>query len=271
MTEEQLKNIIEEQQRAGAPLSLLTQMRFAYELDLPEETYDLLIQTEDFEIREWLRISLMEGIPLNEVRQYQTMNIKEIQTFRRRYFLKKENVEELKEIREQTEKKLQKLELLVDKTEPMERYIHVLLKQKDKMLDTCQKQLESLRRKTEKLEEQLELWQRLSEPSRQTFPPKEDKEELPPEPKALPSVLPEPEPIPWWAFCRRKKRRKETGIIAEYLKQSSWSREQMEFILECLEEHMTMEDIKQITGPEMEIEKMRLLKRMIQKDYRKEE
>lgn len=147
----------------------------------------------------------------------------------------------------------------------------MLLKQKDKMLDTCQKQLESLRRKTEKLEEQLELWQRLSEPSRQTFPPKEDKEELPPEPKALPSVLPEPEPIPWWAFCRRKKRRKETGIIAEYLKQSSWSREQMEFILECLEEHMTMEDIKQITGPEMEIEKMRLLKRMIQKDYRKEE
>ena len=53
-------------------------------------------------------------MPLNEVRQYQTMNIKEIQTFRRRYFLKKENVEELKEIREQTEKKLQKLELLVD-------------------------------------------------------------------------------------------------------------------------------------------------------------
>ena len=104
MTEEQLKNIIEEQQRAGAPLSLLTQMRFAYELGLPEETYDLLIQTEDFELREWLRISLMEGIPLNEVRQYQTMNIKEIQTFRRRYFLKKENVEELKEIREQTEK-----------------------------------------------------------------------------------------------------------------------------------------------------------------------
>ena len=45
----------------------------------------------------------------------------------------------------------------------------------------------------------------------------------------------------------------------------------MEFILECLEEQMTMEDIKQITGPEMEIEKMRLLKRMIQKDYRKEE
>lgn len=117
MTEEQLKNIIEEQQRAGAPLSLLTQMRFAYELGLPEETYDLLIQTEDFELREWLRISLMEGIPLNEVRQYQTMNIKEIQTFRRRYFLKKENVEELKEIREQTEKKLQKLELLVDKTD----------------------------------------------------------------------------------------------------------------------------------------------------------
>ena len=196
MKEEQLKNIIVEQQRAGAPLSLLTQMRFAYELGLPEEIYNLLIQTEDFEIREWLRISLMEGIPLNEVRQYQTMNIKEIQTFRRRYFLKKENVEELKEIREQTEKKLQKLELLVDKTEPMERYIHVLLKQKDKMLDTCQKQLESLRRKTEKLEEQLELWQRLSEPSRQTFPPKKDKEELPPEPKALPSVLPEPEPIP---------------------------------------------------------------------------
>ena len=69
MTEEQLKNIIEEQQRAGAPLSLMTQMRFAYELGLPEETYDLLIQTEEFEIREWLRISLMEGIPLNEVRQ----------------------------------------------------------------------------------------------------------------------------------------------------------------------------------------------------------
>lgn len=34
---------------------------------------------------------------------------------------------------------------------------------------------------------------------------------------------------------------------------------------------MTMEDIKRITGPEMNVEKMRLLKRMIQKDYRKEE
>ena len=64
----------------------------------------------------------------------------------------------------------------------------MLLKQKDKMLDTCQKQLESLRRKTEKLEEQLELWQRLSEPSRQTFPPKEDKEELPQD-KFVTSVL----------------------------------------------------------------------------------
>ena len=84
----------------------------------------------------------------------------------------------------------------------------MLLKQKDKMLDTCQKQLESLRRKTEKLEEQLELWQRLSEPSRQTFPPKEDKEELPPEPKALPSVLPEPEPIPWWASAAEKEKKR---------------------------------------------------------------
>ena len=63
MTEEQLKHILEEQQKAGAPLSLLTQMRFAYELELPEEIYALLIQTEDFEIREWIRISVMEGIP----------------------------------------------------------------------------------------------------------------------------------------------------------------------------------------------------------------
>lgn len=46
--------------------------------------------------------------------------------------------------------------------------------------------------------------------------------------------------------------------------------DRMEFILECLEEHMTMEDIKRITGPEMNVEKMRLLKRMIKNDYRKE-
>ena len=80
-------------------------MRFAYELGLPEETYDLLIQTEEFEIREWLRISLMEGIPLNEVRQYQTMNIKEIQTFRRRYFLQKAKRGGIKRNPEQTGKK----------------------------------------------------------------------------------------------------------------------------------------------------------------------
>lgn len=269
MTEEQLKHILEEQQKAGAPLSLLTQMRFAYELELPEEIYDLLIQTEDFEVREWIRISIMEGIPLKEVRQYQTMNVEEIRTFRRKYFLKRENVEELKEIKEQTEKKLQKLELLVDKTEPMEKYIQVLLKQKDKMFDTCQKQLESLQEKNEKLEEQLELRQRLAEPPRQLFPPEEEKEDLSEAP-VIPPALPEPAPLPWWAFCRRKKRRKETDSMAEYLKQSSWSQEQMEFILECLEEHMSMEDIKRITGPEMNVEKMRLLKRMIQNDYRKE-
>ncbi len=269
MTEEQLKHILEEQQKAGAPLSLLTQMRFAYELELPEEIYALLIQTEDFEIREWIRISVMEGIPLKEVRQYQTMNVEEIRTFRRKYFLKRENIEELKEIKEQTEKKLKKLELLVDKTEPMEKYIQVLLKQKDRMLDTCQKQLESLQEKTEKLEEQLELRQRLAEPPRQLFPPEEEKEDLSEAP-AVPPALSEPVPLPWWAFCRRKKRRKETDSMAEYLKQSSWSQEQMEFILECLEEHMTMEDIKRITGPEVNVEKMRLLKRMIKNDYRKE-
>ena len=69
MTEENFKEFYEEQKKAGANFSLLAQLRFSFALSVPEEAYELLVQTEDFEVREWIRFSLLEGVPLEQVRE----------------------------------------------------------------------------------------------------------------------------------------------------------------------------------------------------------
>lgn len=155
MTQEQFQKLFDKHNDAGANFSLLAQLKFLFEFSAPDEMYELIVQSEEFEIREWMRFALMDGVPMEQIREYPQMNVEQIRESRRLYFYKKEGVQELKETEEIVNRKLQKLEFLVEKTEPMEKFLNVLLKQKDELIANFQQQITRMQEQNAYLTEQL--------------------------------------------------------------------------------------------------------------------
>lgn len=155
MTQEQFQKLFDKQNDAGANFSLLAQLKFLFEFSAPDEMYELIVQSEEFEIREWMRFSLMDGIPMEQIREYPQMNVAQIRESRRQYFYKREGVQELKETEEIMNRKLQKLEFLIEKSEPMEKFLNVLLKQKDDLIENFQQQITRMQEQNSYLTEQV--------------------------------------------------------------------------------------------------------------------
>lgn len=252
MTEENFKEFYEEQKKAGANFSLLAQLRFSFALSVPEEAYELLVQTEDFEVREWIRFSLLEGVPLEQVREYPQMDKEGIKESRRQYFLEKEESPGEKEAQAAADEKFEKLKELVERTRPMEEFLEVLLKQKDRLIEDFRQQNTRLQEQNSQMTGRLEEYRGRSEAlERELLLQKAGK------------ALPPAEPLPLWAFRKRRHRKSREEEVADYLKDPAWTPEQMEFLIDCVEEGMGLEELRQISDPNLPVKRMELLKRAI--------
>lgn len=263
MTEEEFKKLYAEQKAAGASMSLLMQIRFAYETGNLDEIYESLIRTEDFQIREWMRFSAMEGLPAELIRMYEKMTVEEIKESRRKYFLEKEGVQELSATEEEVRNKLQKLQLLVEQAQPMEKFLNVILKQKDALIKNFQMQTEQMAAQNDSLAKQLkECRERIRSMEEKELARKSElagtdvqtgagiSEDIREPAGRLPGVR-------RFRFWRRRK----ADAIVEYIKDPKWDADQMEFLIDCVEDGMNLDDMKRISSPDLPVNKMKLLKK----------
>lgn len=279
MTEEQFKKILEEQQEHDAPFSLLAQLRFSFEMSVPDEMYKLLIGTKEFETREWIRLSFMDGIPMEELRKFPEMDKTQIRETRRNYIYKKEGIREQKELEVEMNKKLQKLQLLVEQSKPMERYLEVILKQKDTLIENYRLQVMQVKEQnamlTEELKEETTQIKELQQELMRTGLDREKAKEIicGENDVKYPAVVSREDRTEAftvvkgkhkWFRWRQRRQRKRQDAAAEYLKNPNWTSEQMVFVIECLEEGMRLDDIKKISSPKISVERMRMLKRVLE-------
>lgn len=263
MTEEQFQKLFEEQKAKDAGFALLAQLRFAYEFAAPDEYYDLLLQTDDFRIREWMHFSLMEGFPMNQIRAYPKMKEAEIQESRKQYFYKKEGVLELKEAEDQMERSLQKLRMLVEKSQSIEVFLSDMVNKKDILIENLQQQISHLQEENSKCAARIELdVVRLKSYEEQLELQKEP--DLVSKEENAAVKLPESKEMSYpWMSRKKRRHRKQEDAITDYLKHPAWSPEQMAFLVGCLEEGMELDEIKMISSPEIPVERMEMLKRVL--------
>lgn len=267
MQEEEFKTLFEKQKKNGASSSLLMQLRFSYELSAADEIYDLLAKTEDFVVREWIRLSAMEGMPISLIRTFPEMSEEQIRVSRKKYFYEKEGIQELQDAEAEVNRKLQKLQLLVDRTEPMEKFLNVILKQKDALIKGFQEQNGQAQEQIRQMSEQLKVYERKiadlkiharTMPEKKAMIPWEECDHR------QESNLEECPPVKQHGFSLKawfRKNKKEA--VADYLKNPDWNTEQMKFLIECLEEGLELKDIKDIADPKLSVEKMGLMKRAL--------
>lgn len=251
MTRERFEEFYKERKQEGASMSLLMQLRFCFELNLPDEIYMLTLQGQTLEIREWIRMSAMEGIPYEEIQDYPDMTEEEIRESRRRYFYKQEGIRGQKAMEEEVDRKLLKLQLLEEKTDSMEKFLQVILKQKDRMLENYQVQITQLQKQLDSQTQKIPQEER--EPEQENPVIEQEREGV--EEKNIQKRIP---------FWRRRAYQREMDGISEYLKNTAWSSEQLGFLISCAQEGMTLADLTKISSPQLSVERMQLLKRVLQ-------
>lgn len=189
------------------------------------------------------------------------------------------------EKQEKIELQIEHLKLMVKNTEQMEKYLHVIVKQKDRMLEEYDKEIRSLR-------EQLEAIQKTEYPEKKQPEPgtgTESREmESQIEPKSAIEAETEPQNVAeitakmkqesqkeqkgafeqiknpsLFSRFRQKKKQEASYQFLAYLREAQWTEEQMDFLLQCHKEGMTEEDIFQISDPGFTVERMQLLKKVL--------
>lgn len=110
-----------------------------------------------------------------------------------------------------------------------------------------------------------ELNQRLLLLGKQTKGPGEKKEDAPPKPQTPaqqeenPRIVVVREPKPSRRFSFGKPKQSVSAFLHTLLEDGAYSREQMEYLLDCIEEGISLEVLREIASPKLPVEVMRRL------------
>ena len=262
------------------------QVEMARSMKVKPGILEILEQTEDWIVREWIYICALEGMNEKQLKELQTASVRKIQKNRREFLQEKfssadgtlqKEVEQLqlevqqvakdsRDVRRAIEEGLKDaLEKQAAAQEEALRATKSLLNVKEQEVQDLKKKNESLICKIRQIEQESVCPKETNEEKMETQTiereestggyGKKEKQEF-----SLPGFL-----------FRRKKESEIRKFIETYLQGTSFNEEQKEYRLQCLEEGMSVKAVEKFAIPGIDVSMMQRLKQLQQKEEKQSE
>lgn len=262
------------------------QVEMARSMKVKPGILEILEQTEDWIVREWIYICALEGMNEKQLKELQTASVRKIQKNRREFLQEKfssadgtlqKEVEQLqlevqqvakdsRDVRRAIEEGLKDaLEKQAAAQEEALRATKSLLNVKEQEVQDLKKKNESLICKIRQIEQESVCPKETNEEKMETQTiereestggyGKKEKQEF-----SLPGFL-----------FRRKKESEIRKFIETYLQGTSFNEEQKEYLLQCLEEGMSVKAVEKFAIPGIDVSMMQRLKQLQQKEEKQSE
>ena len=262
------------------------QVEMARSMKVKPGLLEILEQTEDWIVREWIYICALEGMNEKQLKELQTASVRKIQKNRREFLQEKfssadgtlqKEVEQLqlevqqvakdsRDVRRAIEEGLKDaLEKQAAAQEEALRATKSLLNVKEQEVQDLKKKNESLICKIRQIEQESVCPKETNEEKMETQTiereestggyGKKEKQEF-----SLPGFL-----------FRRKKESEIRKFIETYLQGTSFNEEQKEYLLQCLEEGMSVKAVEKFAIPGIDVSMMQRLKQLQQKEEKQSE
>ncbi len=271
------------------------QIEIAKSMKVQPEILDILEKVEEWQNREWLYICALDGLPAEQIRKMQEGKASIGQIRKTRLDFLREQLVRTDPFQDRLEKLQQEVRDVCkesrDTRNAIERGLEDALKKqaraqeetirtKDQMMEMLTMQVEELNQKLQEQEKQTEKIQTAAEEDRSVRKRKRKTEaETITEPETpAPEVASEEESADAAGQAAEDIHREKKGILSlfasarkdsdtrrfidRYIKDDSITPEQKEFLLDCLEEGMSIKEIEKFAAPGLSIEVMQRLKNL---------
>ncbi len=273
MKAEEFNTFFKEKQKKNPDTLYLTQLSIAnYYCD--KEQMEFLSQVTDTKAQLLFLTLLTEGYPLDFLNEIYSLPLDQVKRKLIDDLYEKDGIVQKKE---RLSLQIEHLKNMVANTKTMEDYLKLVVTQKDSLIQNQEKQIQELRQyiteqKKDYKEKEVHYERRIKELSPEEKVSVETlsaEESIPVEKEDAGGTFTETEKRKFFTGFFRKRQKEEVYLFLDYLKENEWSQEQADFLIKCHEKGMTVEEIQKISAPGYSVERMELLKKILETESRR--
>ena len=262
------------------------QVEMARSMKVNPGILEILEQTEDWIVREWLYICAMEGMNETQLKTLQTASVRKIQKNRKDFLQEKfssadgalqKEVEQLQLEVQQVAKDSRDVrsaieEGLKDALEKQAAAQEEALRATKSLLAVKEQEVQDLKKKNDSLSCKIRQVEQESVCPKETNEEKMETQTIEREESAggYGKKGKQEFSLPGFLF-RRKKESEIRKFIETYLQGTSFNEEQNEYLLQCLEEGMSVKAVEKFAIPGIDVSMMQRLKQLQQKEEKQSE
>lgn len=241
MKTEEFNAFFKEKQKKNPDTLYLTQLSIAnYYCD--KEQMEFLSQVTDAKAQLLFLVLLTNGCPFALLKEIYPLPLEQAKRKLIDALYEKDGIIQKKE---KLSLQIEHLKNMVANTKTMEDYLKLIVIQKDSLIQNQENQIQELRQYI-------------------TGQKKEYKEK-----EDAGGTFAETEKRKFFTGFFRKRQKEEVYLFLDYLKENEWSQEQADFLIKCREKGMTVEEIQKISAPGYSVERMELLKKILETESRR--